>query len=332
MSRPRLSSIILLSICLIGSATGVLGQGSLASSGNGARKLNPDPEAVQFVTSDISLFWKAYDAAKPENDINVFRDQFLRKGSVGLKEFAQKKNITSCLLADQIETHPKYYASLRTSSLKVDSYKASMRASFRKLKALYPDAVFPDVYFLIGKMNSAGTVTNAGLLIGVDMFGRSKDMPLDELNAWHKATLHAIEDVPVVVAHELIHYQQKHVDTATTLLQQSVIEGGADFIGELISGRNANEPQHAYGDPREKELWAEFKREMNGTDVSHWLFQGDLAKDRPADLGYYFGYKICESYYRSASNKAQAVKDIIEVRDFEQFLKASGYEEKFKSQ
>jgi hypothetical protein len=109
MSRSRSSSIISLSICLIASTTGVLGQGSQSSTGNGARKLNTDPEAVPFVTSDISLFWQAYDMAKPENDINMFRDQYLRKGSVGLKEFAQKKNITSCLLADQIETHPKYY-------------------------------------------------------------------------------------------------------------------------------------------------------------------------------------------------------------------------------
>jgi hypothetical protein len=173
MSRPRLSSIVqyhknrrskatlILMLALSMLTTGVLGQGSRSPNGSGTRKLNTDPEAVQFVTSDISLFWQAYDMAKPENDINVFRDQYLRKGSVGLKEFAQKKNITSCLLADQIETHPRYYASLRTSSLKVDSYKASMRASFRKLRELYPDAVFPDVYFLIGKMNSAGTVTDA---------------------------------------------------------------------------------------------------------------------------------------------------------------------------
>jgi Predicted Zn-dependent protease (DUF2268) len=320
--------ILMLALSML--TTGVLGQGSQSSTGNGARKLNTDPEAVQFVTSDISLFWQAYDMAKPENDINVFRDQYLRKGSVGLKEFAQRKNVTSCLLADQIETHPKYYASLRTSSLKVDSYKASMRASFRKLKELYPDAVFPDVYFLIGKMTSAGTETDAGLLIGVDRFGRSKDMPLEELDAWQRATLHAIEDIPVVVAHELIHYQQKHLDLRHDLLKQSIIEGGADFIGELISGRNANEPQHAYGDPREKELWTEFKKEMNGTDVSYWLFQGDEAKDRPADLGYYIGYKICESYYRNVPNKTRAVKDIIEVKDFEQFLKLSGYEEKVK--
>jgi uncharacterized protein YjaZ len=70
---------------------------------------------------------------------------------------------------------------------------------------------------------------------------------------------------------------------------------------------------------------------MNGTDVSHWLFQGDQARDRLADLGYYIGYKICESYYRNASNKTQAVRDILEVKNFEQFLRASKYDDKFLS-
>jgi uncharacterized protein YjaZ len=68
---------------------------------------------------------------------------------------------------------------------------------------------------------------------------------------------------------------------------------------------------------------------MDGTDVSNWLFQGDRAKNRPADLGYYIGYKICESYYKQAANKKDAIKSILEVRDFNEFLKASKYESKF---
>ena len=64
---------------------------------------------------------------------------------------------------------------------------------------------------------------------------------------------------------------------------------------------------------------------MNGTNTSNWLYQGQEAKGRPADLGYYIGYKICESYYRAAKDKKQAVKDILEIKDFNQFLKDSQY-------
>jgi uncharacterized protein YjaZ len=65
--------------------------------------------------------------------------------------------------------------------------------------------------------------------------------------------------------------------------------------------------------------------------VSRWLYQGDQSKDRPADLGYYMGYKIAEAYYKRAADKKQAVKDILQIKDFHQFLAASGYAEKFKT-
>ena len=71
---------------------------------------------------------------------------------------------------------------------------------------------------------------------------------------------------------------------------------------------------------------------MNGKDTSNWLYQGDKAKDKPADLGYYVGYKIAESYYNRAADKKQAIKDILDIKDFNGFLKASGYDEKFSAE
>ncbi len=50
---------------------------------------------------------------------------------------------------------------------------------------------------------------------------------------------------------------------------------------------------------------------------------------KPADLGYYIGYKIVESYYNRAKDKKQVIKDILDIKDFNAFLKASGYDEKF---
>jgi uncharacterized protein YjaZ len=47
--------------------------------------------------------------------------------------------------------------------------------------------------------------------------------------------------------------------------------------------------------------------------------------EKPADLGYYVGYKICEAYYNQAKDKKQAVKDILTIQDYKQFLAKSGY-------
>jgi hypothetical protein len=290
---------------------------------------NTNPETAKIVTSDIELFWKAYDKATPENDLIVYRDEYLKKGSAGLQAFTQLRIGSSCGLVNSISASPKYYAALREPSLKIASYENQMRASFRKLKEIYPDAVFPDVYFVIGRMNSAGTVSDKGLLIGVDMFGKNEGAPLTELGAWHQAVVSSTNRLSYIVAHELIHYEQKN-PADNSLLARAVGEGVPDFVAELIAGDTINPHLHQYGNPREKELWLEFKKEMNGTDVNNWLYQGDKAKDKPADLGYYMGYKIAESYYKNAKDKKQAVKDILEIKDFAKFLADSRYEEKFK--
>jgi len=294
-----------------------------------AQTTNTNPETAKFVTSDINLFWAAYDKAKPENDLVVYRDEYLRKGSAGLREFTQLRIGSSCALVDSINARPKYYAALREPSLKVASYEKQVRESFRRLKEIYPDAVFPDVYFEIGAMNSGGTTSGSGLLIGVDMFGKNDGAPTDELSAWHKAVVSPTDRLPFIVAHELIHYQQKYAEN-NTLLARAIREGVPDFVAQLIAGENINPHLRKYGDPIEKELWLEFKKEMNGTDSKNWLYQGEKAKDRPADLGCYIGYKIAESYYKNAKDKKQAVKDMLEIKDFEKFLADSRHEEKFK--
>lgn len=290
--------------------------------------MNRDPAKAEIVTSDIPLFWEAFDRATPENDLIVLRNDYLKKGSPGLKEFTRLRIGSVCDLATTISARPRYYRNLREGSLKVALFEPEIRRSFRKLKEIYPDAVFPPVYFVIGRMSSAGTLTEKGLLIGVDMFGRTPDMPSEELSDWHKAVLSSIDRIPFIVAHELIHYQQASI-TERTLLAVSIREGAADFVGELISGGQINPHLHEYGNPKERELWDEFRREMNGEDLSNWLYQGERAKEKPADLGYYMGYKIAESYYKRAADKQLAVSEVLNATDFKGFLEKSGYTDKF---
>src|SRR5215204_5671385 len=166
---------------------------------------NRDPEKAEIVTSDIALFWRAYDMARPENNLIIYRDEYFKKGSIGLREFVSKKIGSSCNLVAAIDAAPKYYAALRAQSAKVESYKPQMLASFRKLKEIYPDAVFPNVYFVVGRMNTGGTATFKGLLIGVEMYGKTDDEPLAELNNWQKKVVGKVERTPFIVAHELVH-------------------------------------------------------------------------------------------------------------------------------
>lgn len=104
-----------------------------------------------------------------------------------------------------------------------------------------------------------------------------------------------------------------------------------DFISEKITNSHINKTAQKYGDEHEKELWQLLKSEMCAEESINWLYNGGDVKDKPADLGYYMGYKIAESYYNNASDKIKAISEIIEMNDPLRFLIDSKYEMKFKN-
>ena len=82
--------------------------------------------------------------------------------------------------------------------------------------------MFPPTYLVIGRMTSGGTTSPRALLIGVDMYGLTPGAPMDGLSDWHRTVLKSAEAVPHIVAHELIHYQQRYPENqSVTLLSQS---------------------------------------------------------------------------------------------------------------
>ncbi len=293
-----------------------------------ASTLSSNPDEARLITFDIDNFWAAYDKSSSGDKVNVFQQEYFDKGSPGLRAFTQLRIGNARNLVNTINENSRYYASIRQSTLRVAKMEDKIRASFRKLKSLYPDAVFPDVYFLIGKMNSGGTVTPKMLLIGAEMYGKTDNFPVSELSDWHKQVLRPIDDLPAIVAHELTHFEQRY-PVMNSLLAKAIQEGGADFIGELISGKSINSHLKEYGRTHEPDLWEQFRKEMDKPDTSKWLYNSGTSNDRPADLGYYIGYRIVEAYYKRVANSEQAVKDILNIASFEQFLEASRYGEKF---
>lgn len=292
-------------------------------------QLNRDPEKVKFVTSDIENFWRAYDLAAKETDkakrVAVFQTEYLDKGSPGLKDFLRLRIKSAETLVGTIDRMPKYYASIRPETLQVQRMEKRMRSAFKKFKSIYTDAVFPDVYFLIGVLNSGGTTGPSGLLIGTEMYGKTAKTPMDELSAWLKVVLASVDNVPGIVAHESCHYNQNYKTAADQrhLLGKSLQEGACDTIGELISGRNINEHLKVYGKTHDEEIWRDFEADMYKPDISKWMYNASAAKDRPADLGYYVGYMITQAYYRNAKDKRQAVHDILNIQDARKFYEAS---------
>ena len=291
-------------------------------------QLNRDPKTVKFVTSDIDNFWSAYDLAAKETEsakrVAIFQKEYLDKGSAGLKDFIRLRIKSADALATSIDRLPKYYASARRSTLQITKMEKRMRKAFAKFKNIYPDAVFPDVYFLVGIANTGGTTGPSGLLIGAEMYGKSENTPMGELPDWLRFVLAGVDQVPGIVAHESCHYNQD-LPQQQTLLAKALQEGSCDFIGELISGQNINDKLKIYGGKHAADIRRDFTAAMDKPDISNWFYNAATAKERPADLGYHVGYMIALGYYQRAKDKRQAVRDILNIKDFTKFYETSGY-------
>ncbi len=269
-----------------------------------------NPDSALFVTSDIPLFWNAYDLFQKDSTVNPFGKYYIEPGSEGVKGFLPYRIVDADNLFKVVKKRRTEYEAIRENSLKINLAEMPSRNYFHNLKKIYPDAVFPPVYFIIGAFNSGGTFNEDGLFIGAEM----------QKN---------IQQIPHIVAHELIHFQQKNWPEYPTLLHQSITEGTADFLGEMISGKHINPAAMDYGNKNEDALCREFVSRMDSTDYKDWLY-GVTGKDkRPNDLGYWMGYKISEQYYKNSKDKQQAIKDMLDVTDAKSYLRKSGYLKKY---
>lgn len=286
-----------------------------------------DPQKARLITTDIRNFWNAYDLAQKDtaHRSEIYKKYYLDMGTDGLQDyFAYKiKSMKNFVAAHDKKAN--FYAAIRKNTLTVEDQKLKMIGSFEKFKLLYPETRFPDIYFVIGAFTSGGTSTGNGLLIGLDQTSRSPDIPLDELNLWERNNFNDIDRLPSLIAHELIHFNQGGIADDTTLLHAVLIEGMADFIGELISGATANQRLHTWAKGKEERIWKSFEKEMYLNRSYNWIANSKQeTADKPADLGYWVGYQICKAYYDKSADKKQAIYDMLNIKDFKGFYEKSG--------
>src|SRR5690606_32595076 len=156
----------------------------------------------------------AWDAAAGKDvagQEQAFTTLYFQPASPGLRDFFQARIGTVADLVAMINKAPEYYASLRRHTPKARAAAEPVRQAFLELDRLYPPAVFPDVYIVIGRANSGGTTGPSGLLIGAEMYGGYPDAPTDELSPWLQRVIRPMEELPHIIAHELIHYQQPNL-------------------------------------------------------------------------------------------------------------------------
>lgn len=290
-------------------------------------QLSPDPNTVKIVTSDIDNFWRAFDLAKNEKNrsrkIAVFQTEYIEKGSSGLKDLLTSKIKLAENLVDKIDGSPAYYTPFRLATPHFKRLEERIRSRFVKFKSIYRDAVFPDVYFVVGDGSSGGMNSNSGLVVAADTYGASWGGSADHPVRWMTAVAGAVDKVLGTVAHETCHYNQRYGISQPTLLSESIREGSCDWLGELAGVQRVKRYIKTFDFSDDGEIWRDFKANMYKTGYPKVIYKGEKVSVRPDDLDQHVAYLITRQYYRRAKDKNQAVRDILNIQDFRKFYEAS---------
>jgi hypothetical protein len=281
-----------------------------------------DPQAARLEYGDLDRFSAAYPRLAAEGDTVRFLDAaYLSEASDGLRAYARMYQVDAEALAAAVRRHPERYAITAGAGPRiVREIEPDVRFAMARLQDLYPGAVFPPVFYLVGPYRAGGAVQRQGVMIGVEVYATPPaDAAADRLGLLRH-----------LVAHELVHYQQAAFNPelyqrSNTLLARAIKEGVADFLAELVSGGHTNPVAHAYGERHEAELWERFRGEMMETATGDWFFANPARTGEPRDLGYFVGYRIARSRFRREADPRAGVAALIQISDYRAFLDESGY-------
>lgn len=278
----------------------------------------PADQQPEIRTSDVDRFYALYDSTAGKPSVAQLQS-YIDHGTEGFRAFAKMRNTTGERIALAMEQRPEIYADARNCAAALPAIKSRIAKALTHLMEIYPEASLAPVTLAVGRGKPVGVANKSGVMIGQEALCAA-----DFMNP-------AVEDRFVhVVAHEFIHVQQEQFygeNPDEKVLRASLIEGGAEFIGELISGSvsYAHLPSAVKG--REKEFENAFLADKDKAALgSAWLYNYPGTADHPADLGYWIGYRIVKAYYRKATDKRAALREIIQLRNAEELLANSGWE------
>lgn len=271
-------------------------------------------------TDDVTRFFKVMDANQGRPSADELQHGYLDAGTDALRSFTDSRIGSMERLARAIQDKPALFAKARTCATALPSIRTRVAAAVDQLGALLPSARFPPVTVLVGRGNSGGVTTEAGVVIGLEALCNADWMQSDVSDRF----VH-------LIAHEYVHVQQPGARVEVeqpTLLYQTLLEGGAEYVAERISGQPANAHLQRWTQGRECALERAFLQDSMGTDLSRWLYNGPGDDARRGDLGYWIGYRIAHAYVARAPDTRNAIAELLNVQpgNAAALLEASGWQ------
>lgn len=289
-------------------------------SANGQTRIAPDyRDVVHF----MEAYGKLSEAVSLRDSIDTIQTYYIDRGGKCLQGFIQRRNFTAEEYAGVLKRYPLFWESMMPVFRDISYQAGEIERVIELYSERIPNFTPPVICLSVGTLRTGGTIDGNTIFIGTEIASADERTDISEMGPWLTGVLGKTEGLNAMVAHEVIHTLQRKLPFRDIVrsffgknwhLSTAVInEGVADFLSEVITGLNINRVIYEYGVENEEWIWSEYLSDLdnNPFDYSKWLYNGGSITDRPADLGYFVGYRIAEAYYGSIEDKDKAISDLL---------------------
>jgi len=292
-----------------------------------------DQRGSRLQLQDAERFAQVFEAGKGAPDETALQRGYLDPASPALSAYVPEYIVDAATMAKAVSAAPGKYRHAVETCLPLLAGLAPFLEDVQMRHAdLIPDAQPVDVVALLGADNSAGTVVERRIVLGLERVcdGIDDEAGLRERLRW-------------LVAHEWVHAQQPGMTDADrrSLPAWALREGVANFLAAKALGGDAGASDHEWAVAREAGLWREFQRDA-ATMREHWppggepdaraieagtrwMWNDAEPEGRPADLGYWIGQRIVAAWFARQPDKEKAARELLRMESPEAFVEGSGY-------
>lgn len=302
-----------------------------------ARTEGVDPLSARVHTEDAERFARLFAAGSVTAE--SLQAGYLDGAGRGVVIFTPHRIQNAANLARAVAAARADYAhAIATCLPLVRGLDAELRAIYLAYRGLLPTRPLPAVHVVFGAGNSGGTAAGDAQVLGLEVMCRAGTMPDQFRQAMRR-----------IFAHETVHAWQSEPPRgeADGLLRAALSEGVPDLLASLVTGLAPDEAREQFATAREADIWARFqadraliiatagaadadKKRAARLAFGRWFANAgmkvaDVPEGWPGELGYWVGMRIAAGYYARATDKRAALNTLIEARDPEAILRASGY-------
>jgi Predicted Zn-dependent protease (DUF2268) len=279
------------------------------------------PAAGRVITDDIARFWNAYDTVRALPDtleqVRAMQRLYIDRGSPGLQGLIAARRYTAREFAGAIREYPRYWESIRPSTLRAAEMSRRIARGLASFQRLYPEGRPADVYFAIGVLRTPGTIFEGRVLIGAELALAdprtvTSDLPPRFSNIAPYVARDPIAQVAPLNVHEYVHTQQRQWDAR--VLDLVLAEGIAEYLSVLATGVPSAYAPLEYERTHRDSVSAAFARDLlSRQSVDRWLYNDTSNRFGVRDLGYAVGYEIARRYVVRSPNRRSAIRSLVEL-------------------